>query len=165
MKLNDQLLNGFDAPLQHDSDVCLLNLLNGRQCNIIITMTTLNTWDLLEKPAFHLVVLLLCAFKCCWVRPCRGWSVSVFEHPSVLLCFTSLHLAVIFISLHLCTGSFIVKRSPRRQEPSVSPLCHFTVYASRRLYAIELSPHAMSVTIMYDHHADHTDHKWWLCPN
>lgn len=53
---------------------------------------------------------------------------------------TSRRLAVVFISLHTCSRSFIVKGSARWQEPSLSPLCHFTVYASRRLYAINKLP-------------------------
>lgn len=74
-------------------------------------------------------------------QTCWEWLVGV--HFS-LLYSTSRLLAVIFISLHICTGYFIVKRFAQGQEPILPLLCHFIVYTSRRLYAI---PHAISVTM------------------
>lgn len=73
-----------------------------------------------------------------------GAARSVGVHLSLLLSSSHL-LAVIFISLHICTGSFIVKRFAQGQEPSLLLLCHFIVYTSRRLYA---TPHAISVTML-----------------
>lgn len=134
----------FDALIQHDCILCLLNLLNGRQSNITTTVTTLDqVLDLLKnlellKPALHLLLLWI-SLLCC-VGPCWGWSDSVWVHFLALLYSTSCHLAVIFIRTHICTGSLIVKRSAWWPELSLSPLCHFTVYASRKLYAIKLSP-------------------------
>lgn len=104
----------------------------------------------LLKPGLHLVPLLLWISMLCWVRP---WWVWVFF--SVLLYSISRHLIIIFICLH---AQFLLlwRGLPGgRQESNLSPLCHFTVYASRRLYAINklpARPHATSVTmsvIMY----------------
>lgn len=112
------------------------------QDRVTITVTT---WDLWK----NFGLLKPVGFLCCYGRQCCVESDPAGDglFQSVLLYSTSRHLAVIFISLRVCTGSFIVKRSARWQDPSLSPLCHFTVYASRRLYAInKLSPHPLAVS-------------------
>lgn len=72
---------------------------------------------------------------------------------SVLLFFPFCILPATFFScndirLFICTGSIIVRRSGRWQEPSVSLLSHFIVYAIRRLYAINKQPPRVSSVTM-----------------
>lgn len=158
---NDQLLDG----LMHQCNttaffVCLTTSCN-HNCDNLGHVGSVEELLNERSPSGSSAVV---DFKCCVESDPAGDGLLHFLSTfSVLLYCTSCHLAVIFISLHICTGSFIVKRSARWQEPSLSPLCHFTVYASRRLYAInKLSP-PCNVCNYVSHHAVCAARRWWLC--
>lgn len=138
---NDQLLV---APIQHN---CISFVYLTRSCNCDnLGQIRWRTRGFLK---LRLVPLLLWISMLCWVRPCWGWAVWVSVHFSVLLYSTSRHLVVIFISLHICTGSFIVKRSARGGR---SPVCRRFVtllfmQAGDYMQSVNCPPHAMSATM------------------
>lgn len=115
------------------ADPTRLQPLSVWQDRVTINVTTRDTWNLLRnwglsQPVVHLIRRLITDVGVAWSR--GTFLTSVFS--------TSFLLAVIFISLHICTGSFIVKRNglPRGRSPICRCFCHFIVYTSRRLYAI-----------------------------
>lgn len=122
-----------------------------------------NDLEWLDAPTQHDSAVM--DFSAALSHTLLGIACFSLNTVSVLLYPTSRPLAVIFISFHVCTGFFIV------QEPSLSPLCHFTVYASRRLYAINKLPPPCSVcnrqssrcAHMQSGGGDWSDKSWNVC--